>query len=82
MADLMNFSVTSVGQQINVKGDIVEGAQTIKTFGPNGTNFVAWFQQLPVSAQIEMVSSVCVPYMIRNLKGEWPFVIPSGRQTV
>ena len=80
MADLTNFSVTTVGQQVNVKGDLVEGAQVINSFGPNGTNFVTWFQQLPASAQVEMVRSVCVPYMIRNLNGEWPLVIPNGRQ--
>lgn len=81
MADLQNFSVTQVGQQVVVKGDVYEGTTKVNSFGPNGTSFVSWFQQLPVSAQIEFVNSVAISFMIRNLLGQWPISIPNGRQS-
>lgn len=75
MPDLLNFSVKSVGQQVRVFGDIVNSSnqsQVLNTFGPNGTSFVTWFQQLPVAAQEEFVNRQATEYMMRNLLGQWP----------
>ena len=72
--DVKNFSVTQVGQQVIVKGELYDSNTNHKVtdFGPNGTNFVTWFQQLPASAQIELVGQHVSPFMQKWLLGIWP----------
>jgi hypothetical protein len=72
--DLKGFSVTQLGQQINVKGDVYDQVtgQKINSFGPTGINFVTWFQQLPVQAQMELVRDRLSPFMVQWLLGTWP----------
>ena len=74
MPDLKNFSVYQQGQQIMVKGDVVDSTTGAKLadFGPNGTNFVTWLQQLPVAKQLYLVETNCTPAMIGWLLGTWP----------
>ena len=74
MPDLRNFSVTQQGQQINVKGQLVDtpSGTVLADFGQNGINFVTWFQQLSGNEQIHFVENHGAPVMLQWLQGQWP----------
>lgn len=75
MPDVLDYKVQSVGQQVRVYGKVVDSndqSVQLATFGPQGINFVAWYQQLTVSAQEQFVRDVATPYMMANLLGNWP----------
>jgi len=83
MADLVGFKVQTTGGVVRVYGTVVDSSnQSIElaSFGQAGVSFVTWFQGLPSTAQEEFVNNAAVPYMVRNLLGQWPISIPNGRQ--
>ena len=68
MPSTPEFSIEKRGQQINIRGTISDDTgKSIADFGPNGTNFVPWFQQLTVGEQLEIAQEVAFRYMVRWL---------------
>lgn len=74
MPDLRDFRVTQQGQQVNVKGQLVdtESNTVLADFGTNGINFTTWFQQLSGNEQIHFVETFGAPVMLQWLQGQWP----------
>lgn len=65
MAGLSNFAIIKKGTQINITGSVVDQDGTVLAdFGPNGTNFVPWFQQLSADEQLQIVQEIAPRYIM------------------
>lgn len=74
MPGLIDFAIAKKGTQINITGKVVDDkGKPIADFGPNGTNFVPWFQQLTTDEQLEIVQEVAPRYIM-------PWLIKQGGQ--
>jgi len=68
MPSTPEFAIEKRGQQINIRGKIADDTgKIVADFGPNGTNFVPWFQQLTVDEQLEIAQDVTFRYMVQWL---------------
>lgn len=65
---LANFAVAKRGTQINITGTVFdENGDTVADFGPNGTNFVPWFQQLTADEQLALVHDIAQQWIVHWL---------------
>jgi hypothetical protein len=63
-----SFAVAKRGTQINITGNVIdENGDILADFGPNGTNFVPWFQQLTTDEQLALVNDIAQQWIVHWL---------------
>lgn len=71
MPGLSDFAISKKGTQVNIAGKVVDDkGNPIADFGPDGTNFVPWFQQLTTEEQLSIVQEVTprfvMPWLLKQ----------------